>query len=95
MTFSSSRYKREAGKSTVVKCRHLVLSNKFINTSPSFYFKYKLFKSYRLHQQELKKRRRRMTMNQGYHQASSSDTDKPEELERIEKKMKKIFEEKK
>ena len=44
MTFSSSRYKREAGKSTVVKCLHLVLSNKFINTSPSFYFKFKLSK---------------------------------------------------
>ena len=26
-----------------------------------------------------------MTMSQGYHQASSSDMDKPEELERIEK----------
>ena len=26
-----------------------------------------------------------MTMNQEYHQASSSDTDKPKELERIEK----------
>ena len=50
MTFSSSKHKREAGKSTVVECLHLVLSNKFINTSPSFYFKDKLFKSYRLHQ---------------------------------------------
>ena len=52
MTFSSSKHKREAGKSTVVK--YVVLSNKFINTSPSFYFKYKLFKSYRLHQSRIK-----------------------------------------
>ena len=54
MMFSSSRYKREAGKSTVVKCLHLVLSNKFINTSPSFYFKFKLSKIYRLHQSRIK-----------------------------------------
>ena len=76
MTFSSSKHKREAGKSTVVKCLHFVLSNKFINTSPYFYFKYKFFKSYRLHQElsfllkdKQEKKRRRMTMNQGYHQA--------------------------
>ena len=78
MTFSSSKHKREARKRTVVKCLHLVLSNKFINTSPYFYFKYKFFKSYRLHQSRIKflvlkdkqeKKRRRMTMDQGYHQA--------------------------
>ena len=87
MTFSSSRYKREAGKSTVVKCLHLVLSNKFINTSPSFYFSYQKSivyinqeLSFLLKYKQEKRRRRRMTMNQGYHQASSSDTDKPEEL---------------
>ena len=40
--------KSHAVKSTVIKFVHLVLSNKFINTSPSFYLKYKLFKSYGL-----------------------------------------------
>ena len=47
----------------------------YINQELSFLLKYK----------QEKKRRRRMTMNQEYHQTSSSDTDKPEELERIEK----------
>ena len=76
MTFSSSKHKREAGKSTVVKCLHFVLSNKsififilnisyskaivYINQELSLLLKYK---------QEKKGRRRRMTMNQGYHQA--------------------------
>ena len=76
MTFSSSKHKHEAGKSTVVKCLHLVLSNKFINTSPYFYFKYKFFKTIVYINQELsfllkdkQKKRRTMTMNQGYHQA--------------------------
>ena len=78
MTFSSSKHKREAGKSTVVKCLNLVLSNKFINTSPYFYILNISFsKAIVYMNQELsfllkdkqEKKRRRMTMNQGYHQA--------------------------
>ena len=75
----------------VVKCLHLVLSNKFINTSIHLfilnisyskaivYINQEL--SFLLKYKQEKKRRRRMTMNQEYHQASSRDTDKPEELE--------------
>ena len=91
MTFSSSKHKREAGKSTVVKCLHLVLSNKFINTSPYFYFKYKLFKSYSLHQSRIltgEKAKKKNDLepripSSKVSSASSSDTDEPEELERI------------
>ena len=91
MTFSSSKHKREAGKSTVVKCLHLVLFNKFINTSPYFYFKYKLFKSYRLHQSRIltgEKAKKKNDLepripSSEVSSASSSDTDEPEELERI------------
>ena len=97
MTLSSSKHKREAGKSTVVKYLHLVLSNKFINTSPYFYFKYRFFKTYRIHQSRIKFLVKRYTVEKAKKKnghepripssevssAYSSNTDEPEDLERI------------